>query len=490
MRRALPLLLILASLALVAAGCGSSDTSSGSGFDEALGYVPKTSGVVVAIKTDPDDPQYKDLNALVDKFPFASTIKSRIKSSVEGSGTSYEDDIKPALGNDLVVGIPTSGLNAPEGTSTPFILAWKANDDVDKIIGKNNRKVGETEGATIYQGSSNYFGVKDNLVVASKDRSLLDTALRTGSSDDGLSEDEFNAALGDLDKDALVRVEGNIQTLLAKDPDAAEALRVPWVKGLRTFGVAASAADDGVTVDFAVKTEGVTAEQQPLASGPAAAPVVKRPGEVGVGQRGIEQTVKFALDVVNVTDPKSLLKKDKVGKQLGVDLDRDVIDQLAGNAASSFALDGGVAVRTDLKDAAAFKKTLATIMKNIPKAQRAQGKPVSTIKPGPGGLYTVTEPGDEPQVVGVIGDKLVIASDEDRAKEFAAQSASPVEGTEGALAFTADPKAIVAEALKRRGNSGAAALIAPALTSHLEALDGSVQAGADGLRGSVKLAVR
>jgi hypothetical protein len=488
MRRALALLLTLAAVALAAAGCGKS-SSSGNGFDEALGYLPKSTAVVVAIKTDPDDPQYKDLNKLVDKFPFAGTIKSRIKSGVDSTGVSYEDDVKPLLGNDVVVGIPSAGLQSSTG-STPFILAWKANGDVEKVISKNDRKVGESEGATLYQSGDTFYGLKDDTVVASKDRPLLDTALKTGGSGDGLSEDDFNAALGDLNKDALLRAEGNIQTLLAKDPRAADALKVPWVKGLRTFGATAASGSDGLTVDFAVKTEGVPAGGQPLASGPAAAPVVKRSGEVGVGLRSPAQIVKFVEDVAGVTDPKSLLNKDKVGKQLGVDIDKDVVDQLGGNSAGSFALDGSTALRADLKDSATFKKTLATIMKNLPKAQRAQGKPASSVKPGPDGLYTVTKPGEKPQVVGVIGDELVIASDADRAKEFAAQSASPEAGTKGALVFTADPKAIVSEALKRSGNSGAAALIAPALVSHLEALNGSVESSADGLRGTTKLTIR
>jgi Protein of unknown function (DUF3352) len=489
MRRALALLLTLAALAVTVAACGDSSSSSGNGFDAALGYVPKASGVVVAIKTDPDDSQYEDLNKLADKFPFAGTLKDRLKSSIEAGGTNYEDDIKPLLGNDLVIGVQTGGLETPDG-KTPFVMAWQAKDDPDELIGKGNRKIGESDGATIYQGSSNFFAVKDDTVVASKERALLDTALRTESSGDGLTEDDFNAALGDLDKDALVRVEGNIQTLLAKDPEAAEALKVPWVKGLRTFGVTMSSASDGIAVDFAVKTEGVTADQQPLAAGPAAAPVVKRPGEVGVGLRGPAQIAKFIEDVAAVTDPKSLLNKDKVGNQLGVDLDTDVIDQLGESSASSIALDGAVAVRTELKDAATFKKTLATIMKNLPKAQRSQGKPVSTVENGPDGLYTVTEPGDKPQVVGVIGEVLVIASDADRAKEFAAQSAEPEAGTKGALVVAADPKAIVSEALKRRGNAGAAALIAPALSSHLDALRGSVESEADGLRGAFKLTIR
>jgi hypothetical protein len=491
MRRALlPLLLTLAALALLATGCGKS--SSGNALDDSLGYMPKNSLAVIAIKTDPDDAQFKNIGKLIDKFPFASQIKERFKQGVEANGAkvSYDNDIKPLLGNDLVVAIPPS---AP-GAETPFILAWKtAGGDIKKLAERgNSRKVGEEDGATIYQDADgSAAAVKDDTLIAAKTRPLLDAALKGHGATDRMSEDDFDAGLGDLDKDALVRVTGNFQSILSADPSAAKALKVPWVKGLRTFGATVATAEDGISTDFDVKTEGVTAEQQPLATGSDPAPVVQRPGEVGVGLRGPSQVVRFVEDVAKVTDPKSLLNKDKVGKSLGVDIDKDVIAALGDDSSVSISLDGKAAARTDLKDPASFKKTLDTIMKNLNKARRAQGKPPSKVEKGSGGLYIVTEPGDSsPTVVGVVNNVLVIAEDAERAQEIAAQSASPVPGTKGALVMTADPKSIVSEVLKRQGNSGAAVIIGPALSAHLESLNGSVESEAGGLTGSFKLTIK
>jgi hypothetical protein len=168
-----------------------------------------------------------------------------------------------------------------------------------------------------------------------------------------------------------------------------------------------------------------------------------------------------------------------------------VVGALGDNSSVSITLDGKAAARSDLKDPATFKKTLAKVMKNVPKAQRAEGKPVSTIKPGPNGLYKVTKPGKPtPTYIGVVGDALVIAEDPDVAQELAGQSASPVPGTKGALVVTADPKSIVSELLKKQGNAGAALIIGPALSSHLESLNGSVESEADGLRGNFKLTIK
>ncbi len=112
------------------------------------------------------------------------------------------------------------------------------------------------------------------------------------------------------------------------------------------------------------------------------------------------------------------------------------------------------------------------------------------MKSGPGGLYTVTKPGGKPRVLGVIGNELVIASDAARARAFATAPASAVSGLTGSVAFTADPRSIVADALKRRGNAAAAALLGPALAAHLQSLDGSIDAETAGITGHLKLTVR
>jgi hypothetical protein len=397
------------------------------------------------------------------------------------------------LGNDLVVAIERPQFGS-EGTSggTQYVLAWKTSGgDPKKLVG-GARKVGSAEGADVYEEAGGSVDAIDgDTVVSAASRPLLDVALKAHSSDNGITEDDFSKSLGDLDKDALVRVEGNFQEILKTTPRTAKALTVPWVKGLRTFGATASSASDGIAFDFQVKTEGLTAAQQPLATGATAAPVVKRPGEIGVGLRNPAQVANFVEQVVSVTDPKSLLAKDKVSKQLGVDLDKDVIAQLTGNAAASIALDGSVAVRSDLKDAAKFRTTLDTIMKNLPKAQRSQGKTPSTVQKKSKGLYEVTKPaGGKPTIIGVLGNQLVIASDQPRAQEIAGESATAEPDTKGALVLATDPKSLVAELLKKTGNSGVTTVIGPALSAHLQALAGSVEAESDGLRGHFKLTVR
>jgi len=494
-RRAAALLLALAAIAAVATGCGGKSTAR-SALDNALGYMPRNSLAIIAIKTNPDDQQIKNAIALLDKFPFGATIKSRVAQALKvgGGGLSYQHDIKPLLGNDFVVGIPPRGAGGSSGNA--YVLAWQTKGgDIGGLISKGSQKLGNEQGATLYGSSSgSVLAVKGKTLIGAQTRALLDTALSARNSSSRTTESDFSGALRGLNQGALVRVTGDFGKILATSAKSAQALKVPWVAALRTFGVTTSVDSDGISEDFQVRTEGVSAAQVPLATGPASPPVVKRPGEVAVGVRDPSQVVNFIEQVASVTDPKSLLNKNKVGKLLGVDIDRDVVGQLGGNSAGSFALaGGGLVVRADLKDPGTFRSTLASILKNLPKAQRAQGKPVSSVRSGPGGLYTVTKPGGKPAVVGVIGNEVVLASDAARARAFAGAPATPVPGLTGAVAFTANPTSIVTAILKKRahGNIGPLeALIVPALTAHLQSLDGSVDSETSGLHGHLKLTIR
>src|SRR4051812_42307520 len=71
---------LLALVALVATGCGSSKSSS-SGLDTALSYVPKDAAVVVAIDTNPDGDQWQQVDHLLGKFPFGGQVKQQAKAA-------------------------------------------------------------------------------------------------------------------------------------------------------------------------------------------------------------------------------------------------------------------------------------------------------------------------------------------------------------------------------------------------------------------------
>ena len=117
MRRLLAILLPV--VALFAAGCGGGD-DSGSALDSALAYLPKDTPFAVALETDVGGDQYQALGTLLDKFPFGDQIKGSLVQQLERSsnGLSFEDDIKPVLGNPLVVGAVIVSVVASAPCST------------------------------------------------------------------------------------------------------------------------------------------------------------------------------------------------------------------------------------------------------------------------------------------------------------------------------------------------------------------------------------
>src|SRR5215210_6878012 len=149
MPRLVPIL--LAALALAAAGCGGGD-DSGSALDAELAYLPKDAPFAVAIDTDIDGDQYRALGALLDKFPFGDQIKGNLLRQLEQSsgGIRFDEDVKPVLGNPFVVG--AADAESITGEANAFVAVLKAKDKgaLEDLVDKTKpRKVGEDSGATL-----------------------------------------------------------------------------------------------------------------------------------------------------------------------------------------------------------------------------------------------------------------------------------------------------------------------------------------------------
>ncbi len=110
------LALPLSILAIAIAGCGGGDGgSSGSPLESGLSFLPKDAPFVVAIDTDVEGGQYENLSTLVNKLPLGGQIEKQLKQQIESSGgdVSYDDDIKPLLGNPFVVGAARRASPSP-----------------------------------------------------------------------------------------------------------------------------------------------------------------------------------------------------------------------------------------------------------------------------------------------------------------------------------------------------------------------------------------
>src|SRR3954451_7873189 len=213
MRVAAALCAALAAIALTTAGCGSK--SSGSSLDSALSYVPKNAAVVIAIDTNPDGGQWQQVDHLIGKFPFGGQVKQQVKNAFNSrANVDYDKDIKPLLGNDMVLAI--TGPSAPNA-QTPYVFAWKLKDEsaARRLIQATTEKSGTLDGLDVYAAPpTNCAVIKDGTLLLADTMPALQAALKRAGGGDHMTEQAFTDSLGDLNKDSLVRVVGNFQALL------------------------------------------------------------------------------------------------------------------------------------------------------------------------------------------------------------------------------------------------------------------------------------
>ena len=465
MTKRLMILAAVLAAAIVAAGCGGSGPGGGA-TDDALSFMPKDAPVVATVETDPDGDQFKKANDLLGKFPFAGQVRNQLKDAANAgsSGLDFDDDIKPVLGNQLVFVVPSA--DALKEDDTPVLLALKAEDEgkAEELVKSGGSKVGEAEGSDIYQSDDTFIALKDGVIVAGDKQADVEAALKREGGDDHLSGDDLDDRLAGLEGDGLLNVGVDAEQLIAQSPDAADARKVKWVAGLRDVGFTLRVVDDGVEGEFKVTTENVSDADLPLASGSEAAPIVRRPSDVGLGARNLAQTFHFGEAAAMASSPDKFAdydkKKAQLEKALGIDIDRDVVAQFEGNASVSIGLDGGFAVRSDLNAPAKFT---ATLDKAAPKLGNAlRGENVAIVQPKrPDRFYTLATADGKKYAFGVIDDRFVLATDAARAAQFASQEATPVPDAKGSLVAAMDTQTVANEFFKQQGQAAAGLFTGP-----------------------------
>lgn len=502
MRRLVSALATLAcASALAVAGCGGDE--AGTPLDTALSYLPKDAPFAVALDTNLSGSQYKALDQIAGKFPFGDQLKGQILGSIEEGGTNFEQDVRPLLGNPIVIGgTSAKSITDNADSNDEFVGAVQVKDmeKLDALLKKEKTKErGERAGATLYStGDDEWLAVEEDMAVIASSRSLIEDAVDRRDTDDHLTEDDFNKGLTGLPESALVRVYADVRALLESDPETADAQRVKWVKALTTFGMTAVAKEDAIDVDFNLATDGdLTEADLPIASGDEAPGVLKRPGEIGLGVRDLGQIVRFGEAAGQAVDPTGFgqysAAKRQIEQQLKVNVDEDLLGQLEGDTAMSFSLGGKYGVRAELEDPAAFERTLAKVADLLPRfAAGAGAGDLALAKPRRGSdFYALADQNGESIVFGVVDDVFVLANDPTRAGRLSSESPGQVEGAKGSVAMGADAEQVARAFITQLEGQGGlgGALGAGLFIRPLKDLSGSMSATPDGMRGSFELSL-
>jgi hypothetical protein len=493
---------LLCVVPLAAAGCGSSGSgdSGKSPLDNALGYMPKSAPLVVALDTDLGDGQWKSLAANVKKFPFAGQVTTQLKDAINSTGINYDTDVKPLLGNEVVLGSPT--VQSTVGSSVKFVGAIQAKDKgkLQSLLDKEKdiTKDGKEGDAQLYKSTtdSSEAAVDGDVFLISDSKEQIVAAIQQRQRDDRFTEDQLSSSLSGLPTDALARVYVNVQTLLSSSPQTSTALKVKWLGALRTAGFALSSQSDGIAYDFNVKTDSsqLSDSDLPIASGEDSPPVSTKAGEIGFGVRGIDQTFHFGESVAQIVNPSGYAKfvrnKQKISSQLGLDIDKDIIDQLSGNTTESADLKGNYAIRVEPKDPAALAKTLDKFARVAPKFASGAGLPNAKLT-RVRGLYKLSGSNGKSIYYGMVGKVFALSNNPASLAQIAGDTPQPVEGAKGAVAVNADIGKIASELIAKASGGGLGGAFGGSLaTAPLGALTGWTSSSTDGLTGHFKLEIK
>jgi hypothetical protein len=468
-------LAVLAGLASAAAlaGCGGVPDDP---LEPTLKFFPSSAPVLAVVDTDRDGDQQRALRQITRRFPLSSQLVPQLQ----------DPDLAPVLGNPAVI-----GAQDPRALSDrrQLVVALRPRHrerltEVRRrwVDSGRFRPAGQEAGFRVLQDATGELIAYDGeTLVFSGSRPLLSNALRRGREDEGMDLDEFRDAFEDVPGHALLGVRLNAEALAAASPFGARAQATPFLSEARTLGAKLFAHPGAVEARFRMHTDDdVDKRDLPLAERSASPPAVVRKGELGLGVRDPAQLLRFlrsaGLGIGNA----------QVEERVGIRFTRDFIKQMRGDAALSLVPGGGWALRAEVRDPKAMKKTLDRITRRAADAARKYQSDVISITPprDAGGVYLFDRIGND-LAFGLFGDRLVFATSKRFAIEMARAPLRRVTGARGALVLSARPEEIRSRFVRQFAPAGALGnLVEPSVFLRpLGRLDASVEAHEDGLSG-------
>lgn len=481
--------MVMFAAAWAIAGCGGGESGGGSGsLDESLGYLPTDAPVVAAISTDLESDAYMALDSKLDTLGVPGGLEEQLRESFEeedenGERASYEKDVKPLLGETLVVGAASpaalttgAGVVAAIDVGDPEKLAVLLEGAASEL-----RRAGEASGADLYLPEDEDSGAAsaaidgETLVVSDSPGALRD-ALERKDSEDKLDEKRFEEAVAGLPDDPLARVAVDPELLFEAVPELQATTELPWPDAVQTVGLSVTATDAGFELDAALTTdpEGLEESDLPISTANEELEVLARDGELVSASANQSLSTRFLLRAVGAAYPDSEFERRRVAVEddLGVRLD-DLLAQFDGPSVSAQAPSGIVATRSELSDPQVVAKALPKLVPRLPELAEALGPigertTLTVIRtlapklpipgdgldepgvtagrvPGEKDLYRLSAAvpsasGDSEQVVfGVIGDSFVVAADPAAGREIATAETELADGLSGGSVFSADP---------------------------------------------------
>jgi Protein of unknown function (DUF3352) len=380
--RRLPLVVFLALVTGLVAGCGggsSSTSAGGSSIPAGASIVRASVATFVAIDSDTGSDQWQQLDELAKKFPGRDKAIAHIDDELTKEGLDYDSDVKPAVGPELDLAIASAGTDK----STRVVGLTKPGDPAkfEALVQKLNASDSDGEKLVTRQLEEGWYAISDS--------QLAITSVLKGAQTPLAADDTFKQAMDKLPADTLVKAFLDGQQLGALASQAAAkgggSSFDPSLLGfdnLEYVAVSASAEDDGIRIRGA-------SSGGPATGGGATTLADGVPGDAFVLLDFLGQGTTDQLGRLK-SSPQFAPVLDEL-REYGVTLD-EVLALLNGEVAF-YARPAGLIPELTLvlepKDAAAALATIDKLMEHLAAAQGGKvesgtqdGHPVKTVNFG------------------------------------------------------------------------------------------------------------
>jgi hypothetical protein len=416
-------------LIAVLAGCGGSSSSGDGGADPAQA-IPAGVPVYVEGAVRPSGDQGDAARALIAKFmPPGKTLEGLLDESIksEEPDKSYAKDIKPWLGERAGIGV--LDLTADEEPSFVAAIAVTDAEKAEDFLSSSNgvKKDGEVQGATVYRDDDTIAAVKDDYLVFSQTKAVLDRSLQAIGGDSLAESETFENAVGELPEERLGALYVDVKSIgdiIAKSPDvdpAGRAILQNFFGGdTEPLTAALTATESSATIESRFSGSGVArlssfgllggSSTKLVEDAPADAFAVFGAADVGSSVKGMLDLFAGALGGAALTG--------QLEAQTGVNLERDVFSWIGDIAVYAHGgsvpdLNGAVVIGTTDDDAA------AQAIPRLVAAAKRSGAPVTKADvAGADQAFAVAAPEAPGPVVLAQGNgRVVLAFGEDEAAD-------------------------------------------------------------------------
>jgi hypothetical protein len=224
---------------VLATGCGGSTTAS-SGSTEPAAAVPAGALVYADVNLDHNSTAWKQFATVGKRFPgWQQLVDNAIHSFDDNTtGTTYENDIQPWLGNSAGAAVTSVDLASRTPNWVVFIASTDDGKAKDSVDGGDTHSDGEYNGYSQYASTSDNaeIGVGNGAVIIANNTQTLHDAIdvRDGKADSLADVGQFKDAMSVLPQDSLVRGYANpsaiaqlasVAQLSGPDPATAQQLQ-------------------------------------------------------------------------------------------------------------------------------------------------------------------------------------------------------------------------------------------------------------------------